>query len=223
MLNIAHRGASAYKPENTLASFQKAIDLNVDMVEFDIRLSKDKKIVVIHDQTVNRTTDGKGKVQNKDLEQLKLLNAGAGELIPTLQEALTLIGGRCLINIEIAERGIAKRLAEALQPFYYMWDSIVISSFSFKELKIFYYYMPTLKVSYLSEELTVRSIKEISQLPIYSLNLNKGSLREDLMDWLHSMSFKVFAFTVNTEEDLKKMRNLSVDGVFTDCPDIFHR
>ena len=223
MLNIAHRGASAYKPENTLASFQKAIDLNVDMVEFDIRLSKDKKIVVIHDQTVNRTTDGRGKVQNKDLEQLKLLNAGAGELIPTLQEALTLIGGRCLINIEIAERGIAKRLAEALQPFYYMWDSIVISSFSFKELKIFYYYMPTLKVSYLSEELTVRSIKEISQLPIYSLNLNKGSLREDLMDWLHSMSFKVFAFTVNTEEDLKKMRNLSVDGVFTDCPDIFHR
>ena len=57
MLNIAHRGASAYKPENTLASFQKAIDLNADMVEFDIRLSKDKKIVVIHDQTVNRTTD----------------------------------------------------------------------------------------------------------------------------------------------------------------------
>ena len=223
MLNIAHRGASAYKPENTLASFQKAIDLNVDMVEFDIRLSKDKKIVVIHDQTVNRTTDGRGKVQNKDLEQLKLLNAGAGELIPTLQEALTLIGGRCLINIEIAERGIAKRLAEALQPFYYMWDSIVISSFSFKELKIFYYYMPTLKVSYLSEELTVRSIKEISQLPIYSLNLNKGSLREDLMDWLHSMSFKVFAFTVNTEEELKQMRNLSVDGIFTDCPDIFHR
>ena len=223
MLNIAHRGASAYKPENTLASFQKAIDLNADMVEFDIRLSKYKKIVVIHDQTVNRTTDGRGKVQNKDLEQLKLLNAGGGELIPTLQEALTLIGGRCLINIEIAERGIAKRLAEALQPFYYMWDSIVISSFSFKELKIFYYYMPTLKVSYLSEELTVRSIKEISQLPIYSLNLNKESLKEDLMDWLHSMSFKIFAFTVNTEEELKQMRNLSVDGIFTDCPDIFHR
>ena len=83
--------------------------------------------------------------------------------------------------------------------------------------------MPTLKVSYLSEELTVRSIKEISQLPIYSLNLNKESLKEDLMDWLHSMSFKIFAFTVNTEEELKQMRNLSVDGIFTDCPDIFHR
>ena len=140
MLNIAHRGASAYKPENTLASFQKAIDLNVDMIEFDIRLSKDKKIVVIHDETVNRTTNGRGKVRNKDLEQLKLLNAGDGESIPTLEEVLTLIGGRCLINIEIAERGIAKRLVEALQPFYYMWDSIVISSFSFKSYcKITYY------------------------------------------------------------------------------------
>lgn len=92
MLNIAHRGASAYKPENTLASFQKAIDLNVDMIEFDIRLSKDKKIVVIHDETVNRTTNGRGKVRNKDLEQLKLLNAGDGESIPTLEEVLTLIG-----------------------------------------------------------------------------------------------------------------------------------
>ena len=223
MLNIAHRGASAYKPENTLASFQKAIDLNVDMIEFDIRLSKDKKIVVIHDETVDRTTNGRGKVRNKDLEQLKLLNAGDGESIPTLEEVLTLIGGRCLINIEIAERGIAKRLVEALQPFYYMWDSIVISSFSFKELKIFYYYMPTMKVSYLSEGLTVRNMKEISQLPIYSLNLSKDLLKEDLVEWLHSMGFKVFAFTVNTEEELKQMRNLNVDGIFTDSPDIFHR
>ena len=223
MLNIAHRGASAYKPENTLASFQKAIDLNVDMIEFDIRLSKDKKIVVIHDETVNRTTNGRGKVRNKDLEQLKLLNAGDGESIPTLEEVLTLIGGRCLINIEIAERGIAKRLVEALQPFYYMWDSIVISSFSFKELKIFYYYMPTMKVSYLSERLTVRNMKEISQLPIYSLNLSKELLKEDLVEWLHSMDFKVFAFTVNTEEGLNQMRNLNVDGIFTDSPDIFHR
>ena len=223
MLNIAHRGASAYKPENTLASFQKAIDLNVDMIEFDIRLSKDKKIVVIHDETVDRTTNGRGKVRNKDLEQLKLLNAGDGESIPTLEEVLTLIGGRCLINIEIAERGIAKRLVEALQPFYYMWDSIVISSFSFKELKIFYYYMPTMKVSYLSERLTVRNMKEISQLPIYSLNLSKELLKEDLVEWLHSMDFKVFAFTVNTEEGLNQMRNLNVDGIFTDSPDIFHR
>ena len=223
MLNIAHRGASAYKPENTLASFQKAIDLNVDMIEFDIRLSKDKKIVVIHDETVDRTTNGRGKVRNKDLEQLKLLNAGDGESIPTLEEVLTLIGGRCLINIEIAERGIAKRLVEALQPFYYMWDSIVISSFSFKELKIFYYYMPTMKVSYLSEGLTVRNMKEISQLPIYSLNLSKDLLKKDLVEWLHSMDFKVFAFTVNTDKGLKQMRNLNVDGIFTDSPDIFHR
>ena len=222
MLNIAHRGASADKPENTLASFQKAIDLNADMIEFDLRCSKDGKLVVIHDGTVNRTTNGRGKVCNKDLEQLKLLNAGDGELIPTLEEALTLIGGRCLINIEIAERGIAKRLVEALQPFYYMWDSIVISSFSFKELKIFYYYMPTMKVSYLSGDLTVRSMKEISQLPIYSLNLNKEIVDEDLVKWLRSMFFKVFAFTVNRPQELQEMRNLNIDGVFTDRPDIFH-
>jgi glycerophosphoryl diester phosphodiesterase len=222
MLNIAHRGASAYRPENTLASFQKAIDLNVDMIELDLRCSKDGQLVVIHDKTVDRTTDGKGKVCNKDLEQLKLLNAGDGELIPTLEESLNLIGGKCLINIEIAERGVAKRLIEALQPFYYMWDSIVISSFSFKELKIFCYYMPTMKVGYLSDKITVRSIKEISQLPIYSLNLNKQIVDEHWIKWLHSLFFKVFVFTINREEDLEYMRSLNVDGVFTDRPDIFH-
>ena len=222
MLNIAHRGASAHKPENTLASFQKALDLNVDMIELDLRCSKDGKLIVIHDETVNRTANGRGKVCNKDLGQIKLLDAGGGELIPTLEEALELMGGKCLINIEIAERGVAKRLAEALQPLYYIWDSIVISTFLFKELKIFYYYMPTMKVSYLSDELTIRSMKEISQLPIYSLNLNKELLKEGVVEWLHSLFFKVFTFTVNNVEELEQMRNLNVDGVFTDCPDIFH-
>ena len=111
MLNIAHRGASAYKPENTLASFQKAIDLNADMIELDLRCSKDGRLVVIHDKTVDRTTNGRGKVSNKDLAQLKALNAGDGESIPTLEESLNLIGRKCLINIVIAERGVAKRLA----------------------------------------------------------------------------------------------------------------
>ena len=222
MLNIAHRGASAYKPENTLASFQKAIDLNADMIELDLRCSKDGRLVVIHDKTVDRTTNGRGKVSNKDLAQLKALNAGDGEAIPTLEESLNLIGRKCLINIEIAERGVAKRLAKALQPFYYMWDSVIISSFFFKELKIFYYYMPEIKISYLSDRLAIRNIKEISQLPIYSLNLNKEMVSEDLVEWLHSLLFSTFVFTVNSEEDLSRMRNMGVDGVFTDRPDFFH-
>tara|TARA_R100000963_G_C4616281_1_gene85129 strand:- start:70 stop:741 length:672 start_codon:yes stop_codon:yes gene_type:complete len=223
MLNIAHRGASGHKPENTLAAFTKAMDLSADMIEFDLRCSKDKELVIIHDETVNRTTNGRGKVCNKDLAQLKLLNAGDGEEIPTLDEALSVIGNRCLINIELTEAGIAKRLAKALQPFYYMWDSILISSFLFTELKIFYYYMPSMKVSYLADQLNIHSMKEISQLPIYSLNLNKDFLDEDLLEWLHSLSFKVFAFTVNSQKDLKTMRDLKVDGIFTDYPDIFHR
>ena len=193
------------------------------MIEFDLRCSKDKELVIIHDETVNRTTNGRGRVRNKDLAQLKLLNAGDGEAIPTLREALGIIGSSCLINIELTEAGSAKRLVKALQPFYYMWDSIIISSFLFSELKIFYYYMPNMKVSYLADQLTIHSMKEISQLPIYSLNLNKDFLDEDLLGWLHSLSFKVFAFTVNSQKDLKKMRDLKVDGIFTDYPDIFHR
>ena len=78
MLNIAHRGASGAEPENTLSSFQKAIDLNVDMIEMDIRVCKSGEAIVIHDETVNRTTGGRGKVPNKDLDRIKMLDAGSG-------------------------------------------------------------------------------------------------------------------------------------------------
>jgi glycerophosphoryl diester phosphodiesterase len=223
MLNIAHRGASGHEPENTLSSFQKAIDLNANMIEFDVRCSKDGELVVIHDETVDRTTNGRGKVRNKELGAIKLLNAGGGQQVPTLHEAMSFIGNRCLVNIELVEYGTATLLKEALQPFYYMRDSIVISSFLFRELKRLHYYMPNINVSYLADTLTVHNIKEISQLTIYSLNINKDLVDEDLVKWLHALAFRVFVFTINTEEDFQRMKSLEIDGIFTDYPDIFHK
>src|ERR1700691_2371330 len=99
MLVIAHRGASGYEPENTLASFKKALEIGVDGIELDVHLSKDGNVMVIHDSWVNRTTNGIGRVENKTLKELQKLDAGNGEKIPTLQEVLDVINRKVLINI----------------------------------------------------------------------------------------------------------------------------
>lgn len=101
MLRIAHRGASGYAPENTLAAFKKALEFDIDVIELDVHLTKDNHLVVIHDKTVNRTTDGKGKVADKTLAELQKLDAGNGEKIPTLQEVLDLVNRKALVSIEI--------------------------------------------------------------------------------------------------------------------------
>ena len=223
MLNIAHRGASGAEPENTLSSFQKAIDLNVDMIEMDIRVCKSGEAIVIHDETVNRTTGGRGKVLNKDLDRIKMLDAGSGEEIPTLRESLELRGGKCLVNIELASENSALATAKVLESFYYMFDSIIISSFLFKELMHLHYLMPTLKLSYLTDEIRLHNVREMSRIPLYSINLNKDFTDKSTVQWLHALRFNVFVFTCNTKKEIDRAKDMGVEGIFTDFPELFHK
>ncbi|KPV63845.1 MAG: cytoplasmic glycerophosphodiester phosphodiesterase [Candidatus Bathyarchaeota archaeon BA2] len=101
VLIIAHRGASAYEPENTLRSVKKALELGADMVEVDVRASRDGHIVVMHDAVVDRTTNGKGYVKDMTLKELKKLDAGLEEPIPTLQEVAELVRGKAQLVVEI--------------------------------------------------------------------------------------------------------------------------
>ncbi len=103
-LLISHRGASHYEPENTLRSFSRALDMGSSAIEFDVRRSLDGHLVVIHDRTVNRTTDGKGAVSQKTLCELKSLDAGLGERIPTLKEVFEGFAGRCGLVVELKEK-----------------------------------------------------------------------------------------------------------------------
>src|SRR3990172_151413 len=101
ILRVGHRGAGGYAPENTLASFRKALELKVDMFELDVRLCRSGEVVVLHDETVDRTTDGSGAAGDLSFSQLKKLEAGRGEKIPTLEEVLELAAGKCGVNIEL--------------------------------------------------------------------------------------------------------------------------
>src|SRR3989344_9380836 len=108
MLKIGHRGACGYAPENTLKSFQRAIDLGVDAIELDVQLCKSGELIVMHDNTVDRTTDGSGFIKKLKLKDLKKLDAGEGERIPTLEEVLNLVDRRVKVNIELKGPKTAK-------------------------------------------------------------------------------------------------------------------
>ncbi len=112
---LGHRGAPKQAPENTLLSFQRAIDIGVDWIEFDLRRSRDGVLVVIHDDTVDRTTDGKGKVSDMTFGELRMLDAGNGQKIPSLRQVIDLARGRVKMDMEIKERGIEGDIVDAIR------------------------------------------------------------------------------------------------------------
>lgn len=131
---IAHRGASADAPENTMAAFQLAFDQGADGIELDVMLSKDKQLVVIHDDTLDRTTNGSGRVRDLTLAQLHALDAGMGEQIPTLKQVLDAFGGQMLINIELKNYATPfdalPVLAAQLLKSEALIESVIISTFN---------------------------------------------------------------------------------------------
>jgi len=117
MRRIGHRGAKGYEPENTLLSFSKALQLNVDMIELDVHVCKIGDVVVIHDETVEGTTNGTGRVADMTLDDLRKLNADKGQRIPTLQEVLDLVDRRAKVNIELKEEGSVRPVFELLEKY----------------------------------------------------------------------------------------------------------
>src|SRR5438034_11529438 len=103
MLRIGHRGAAGHAPENTLLSLRKAVELGVDIVEFDVQRTRDGELVLLHDKRVDRTTDGKGYVRDFSFQELRRLDAGLGQRIPTLREAIDAVRGSAQLMIEIID------------------------------------------------------------------------------------------------------------------------
>ena len=115
MLKIGHRGARALEPENTLRSFRKAVELGVDAVELDVRQTKDGQLIVIHDDRVDRTTDGSGLVGNLTLEEIKVFTAEKSEKIPTLGEALDFLKGKVKVLIELKEEDLEEKALDLIK------------------------------------------------------------------------------------------------------------
>jgi glycerophosphoryl diester phosphodiesterase len=230
---VAHRGFSGAAPENTLAAFRKAIEVGSDMIELDIHLSKDGKTVVIHDETLERTTDGRGRVVDHTLMDLKKLDAGSsfggpfsGERIPTLEEVLDLAKGRVLVNIEVknpthGQYPITELAHKSLQAVKKagMLDRVIFSSFHPVSLEHIQKKEPRAWVALLFHR-PWNSFLEITRGKEYGvLNLRNIHLNEEKIFRLHKEGMKVNVYTVNTEEELEQFVRWGADGIITNYPD----
>ena len=222
-LKIGHRWAAGYEPENTLASFQKAIDLNVDMIELDVYLCKTGELVVLHDPKVDRTTNGIGYIEDKTFEELRKLDAGKGEKIPTLQEVLDLVDKRVQVNIELKWADTATAVGDLIQEYINTkerkTEHFVVSSFNHYELQTFKKQHPQIRIGALLWEIPLGLAKFWVELDAWSVNLCNEFINQEFVDDGHQRWLKVLVWTTNDLDDIEKMKNLWIDWAFSNFPD----
>jgi glycerophosphoryl diester phosphodiesterase len=240
---IAHRGASAYYPENTIESFQGAIAMGADMVELDVQLSRDGEVVVFHDEKLSRCTNGKGRIADYTLMELKKLDAGTwfskeykDAKIPTLIEALTLCKDKIAVNVEIKTEAITENISGGIEEksmniveMKGMWEHVVFSSFDPRAIK------------HLKEiDRTVAAAVKIAAAVLFekgyygsrfpseiiellgadAFNCSKNELSKKWLTNLKLNNIPVNIYTVNDKKNMRRFLELGVSGIFTNKPDI---
>ncbi|MDQ0228947.1 glycerophosphodiester phosphodiesterase [Metabacillus malikii] len=230
---IAHRGASGHAPENTMASFQKALDMGADYIELDVQMTRDGKLVVIHDPTVDRTTNGTGEVGSFFLNDLQQLDAGEwfsrkyrGQKIPTLEEVLSYFGEKIAFLIEIKNPNlyptIVDELANVLGDRKHL--NLIIQSFDFELLQKFSQLCPHfplgLLVKYRVHGISNVQLRDWATVVTY-INPNKALITKKLVKRIHHHRMYVFPYTVRNKKSIKGLIEANVDGIITDFPDFF--
>ena len=219
-LCIGHRGARGYEPENTLRSIRRAFELGAHGVEIDVWYV-DGELIVIHDATLQRTTNGRGFVSRKSFEQLRALDAGAGERIPTLREVLETVEGLGFINIELKGRKTAQPVSALLEEFVekrgWSYESFILSSFHRSELAQIC--NPAIRIGMLCAKPTPLYYLSARRLGAWSIHPSARHTTARFVENAHRRGYKVFVYTVNSPLEIERMRAIGVDGVFTDFPD----
>jgi glycerophosphoryl diester phosphodiesterase len=220
-LIIGHKGANKIAPENTLAAFKKAIELNADYVEFDIHRTKDGEIVIIHDVDTEGITGIKKVIRETSLEELRTLDFGNGEKIPTLQELVDVAKNKLNLQPKIKTSGLVKDLANILIK-NDLVETSIISSINITELIKLHEIAPGFKLGYLipSQLTKFKILKRYIQKAIYNgfyaIHPYYSSVDKELVDFSHENGLKINVWTVNETEEMERLIDLGVDGIITD-------
>jgi glycerophosphoryl diester phosphodiesterase len=228
--NVAHRGASGNYPENTLIAFQKALEIGVDEIELDLYLTKDGHLIIMHDSTVDRTTDGTGAISDLTLAEIKALDAGGvfgeqfrGERVPTWEEALELVQGKVGLNVHLKEGGnpdghYERKVAKALSDFHMVEDSILTCSDasvgifadidSRIECRIF-------RANRTPEEYIRKSV----EMGLRTMQPGRDITTRDFIQKAHAAGRIVHVFYADTPEDMCAYIEIGVDGILTNYPE----
>ncbi len=234
LLNIAHRGASQVAPENTLASFQAAREMGADGVELDATLSADGEVVVIHDDTVDRTTSGQGLVRDLGFDVIKGLDAGswfgpefAAERVPALREVMEWARGDMLLNIELKgaslrSDGLEQRVIELIRE-YQLQARVVLSSFNPFALRRVKQMAPELEAGLLYSPDLPLFLRRAWLRPLAkpdALHPSFVMVSDAYLGWARRKGYRVNVWTVDRAEDMAWLISLKVDMIITDRPDV---
>jgi glycerophosphoryl diester phosphodiesterase len=219
-LIIGHRGARGHEPENTLRSIRHALELGVHGIEIDVWFV-DGELVVFHDAKLERTTNGHGYLMKKSFAQLRALDAGKGERIPTLREVFETVNRRALINIELkgprTAGPVRALIAEFVERYGWQYDDFLVSSFNRTELRAVT--DPQIPIAFLASRPTHLSLLSARRVRARAVNPGLRFLTRHFVEMARRRGLKVFVYTVNEPADIERLRSWGVDGIITDFPE----
>ena len=234
---FGHRGASAHAPENTISSFELALVQGADAIELDVKLSSDGVVVVHHDDTVDRTTNGTGRIKDLTLAELKTLDAGSffsekfkGEKIPTLEEVFEAVGTRTFINVELTNyktrRDHLVETVSMLVKKHQMQKRVIFSSFFASNLSKASSYLPEVPRGLLALKgflgAWARSFGFVFG-KYQALHPYLSDMTQQEVSRVHRLNRRIHVWTVNQAEDMRRLFGWGVDGIFTDDPQLAGR
>ena len=234
---IAHRGASAYYPENTMAAFRGAVDMTAEMIELDVMLSKDGVPVVFHDERLNVHTDGRGKVSNHTVKELKKLDAGSwfseefsGQKIPTLEEVLKFAADKIALNIEIKTEAVSDQLHNGVEEKslelvekYGMEEHVLFSSFDYRAVEHLRELDSDISVALLHNNYRYNRKLPYELVQRYkadAFNCSYRQLTKRRLANLREHDIPTFIYTVDAQSRMRKLITAGVTGIFTNKPDL---
>ena len=220
---MGHRGAKAYVAENTLESIQKAMDFGVDGIEIDVHVCASGELVVFHDFTLDRMTNGTGEIAKHTLSQLKQLQVADSYKIPTLEAVLEIIDKRCLLNIELKGRHTAEKTREIIERYVkekgWKYTDFIISSFQHHELEDVFGINKKIPLGVLTKASVTEALEFAKTINAVAIHPNFALLTKENVKHAQAKGYQVNTWTVNDAEAINRMKRYGVDGIISDFPD----
>jgi glycerophosphoryl diester phosphodiesterase len=220
ILKIAHKGASGHSPENTIEAFKKALELDCEVVEFDIHKTKDSHIVVMHDHNVAKTTDGIGNIRDLTLVELKRFHEPNGESIPTLPEAFSILKGKKRMLLDIKDQNMEEELLRLVEG-YGVQNDVIIDSDIMEVVKKIKKLNPSIHV-YLGGTTSSnykRIIQEAKKINAEMIKVQNTLVDKNLVTEAHKNEIGVYVWAAEELDEIKKVADLEVDAIVCDFPD----
>jgi glycerophosphoryl diester phosphodiesterase len=216
---VGHRGAAGVLPENTLKGFRYAIELGVDYVECDLHLSRDGRLVVMHDTTVDRTTNGQGAIRDLTFARLRGLDAGDGEQVPTLDEVLETVRDEVHLLIELKGRGTERAAVEVVRC-HGMVEDVTFASFALERLAAVRALGDDLRVRAILPDPTPFDLARAAALNAVGIDVRYTNVSLRVFNAAHDLGLEVLAWNPDTWPEQQAMIALGVDGVSSNRPDL---